>query len=77
MIQPLYQEWEGVDEEEEEERGEGKDDEYGDVGPLMHTGRLPSDLIDHAASISAKTAKELCPTLLGRCPSCGCEVFHS
>lgn len=38
VIQPLYQEWEGVDEEEEEERGEGEDDEYGDVGSL--TGYL-------------------------------------
>lgn len=74
MIQPLYQEWEGVDEEEEEERGEGEDDEYGDVGSL--TGYLVTLQIMQR-SISAKTAKELCPTLLRRCPSFGCEVFHS
>ena len=35
MIQPIYQEWEGVDEEEDEEEereGEGEDGDGGEVG---------------------------------------------
>jgi hypothetical protein len=44
VIQPIYQEWEGVDEEEDEEEereGEGEDGDGGEVGSdAYHTHNL-------------------------------------